>query len=37
VPLWAAAENEVRAALGSKLTGELHGAIDRSMEKLAAL
>ena len=37
VPLWATAENEVRAAMGSRLTADLHGAIDRSMEKLAAL
>jgi DNA-binding MarR family transcriptional regulator len=37
LPLWAAAEQEVRAAMGSKLTADLHGAIDRSMEKLAAL
>jgi len=27
----------VRAAMGAKLTAELHGALDRSMEKLAAL
>jgi len=37
LPLWAAAEQEVRTAMGPKLTTELHGAIDRSMEKLAAL
>jgi DNA-binding MarR family transcriptional regulator len=37
VPLWAAAENEVRTAMGNKLTSDLHGAIDRSMEKLAPL
>ena len=37
LPLWAAAEHEVRAAMGAKLTADLHGAIDRSMEKLAAL
>ena len=37
LPLWAAAEQEVRAAMGSRLTAELHGAIERSMEKLAAL
>jgi len=37
IPLWAAAEQEVRTAMGSKLTADLHGAIDRSMEKLAAL
>ena len=37
LPLWAAAEQEVRAAMGSKLTADLHGALDRSMEKLATL
>jgi DNA-binding MarR family transcriptional regulator len=37
LPLWAAAEHEVRAAMGARLTADLHGAIDRSMEKLAAL
>lgn len=37
LPLWADAEREVRAAMGGKLTADLHGAIDRSMEKLAAL
>lgn len=37
LPLWAAAEQEVRDALGVKLTADLHGAIERSMEKLAAL
>src|SRR5689334_4534181 len=37
LPLWAAAEHEVRAAMGAKLTADLHGAIDRSMAKLAAL
>ena len=37
LPLWAAAEEEVRAAMGPRLTTELQGAIDRSMEKLAAL
>ena len=37
LPLWAAAEQEVRDAMGAKLTADLHGAIDRSMEKLAAL
>ena len=37
LPLWAGAEQEVRAAMGSKLTADLHGALDRSMEKLAAL
>lgn len=37
LPLWSAAEQEVRAAMGAKLTADLHGAIDRSMERLAAL
>ena len=37
LPLWAAAEQEVRGAMGAKLTADLHGAIDRSMERLAAL
>ncbi len=37
LPLWAAAEQEVRDALGARLTADLHGAITRSMEKLAAL
>lgn len=37
LPLWVAAEQEVRAAMGARLTADLHGAIDRSMEKLAAL
>jgi DNA-binding MarR family transcriptional regulator len=37
VPLWATAEREVRAAMGNRLTADLHGAIDRSMEKLATL
>ncbi|MDP1750965.1 MAG: MarR family winged helix-turn-helix transcriptional regulator [Reyranella sp.] len=37
LPLWAAAEQEVRAAMGAKLTADLHGALDRSMEKLATL
>jgi DNA-binding MarR family transcriptional regulator len=37
LPLWAAAEQEVRVAMGSKLTADLHGALDRSMEKLAPL
>ena len=37
LPLWAEAEQEVRAAMGTKLTADLHGALDRSMEKLAAL
>ena len=37
LPLWLAAEQEVRAAMGARLTADLHGALDRSMEKLAAL
>jgi DNA-binding MarR family transcriptional regulator len=37
LPLWVAAEQEVRAAMGTRLTADLHGALDRSMEKLAAL
>ena len=37
LPLWSAAEEDVRAAMGAKLTDDLHGALDRSMEKLAAL
>ena len=37
LPRWAAAEQEVRDAMGAKLTADLHGAIERSMEKLAAL
>jgi len=37
LPLWSAAEHEVRAAMGTKLTSDLHGALDRSMDKLAAL
>jgi len=37
LPLWAAAEHEVRNALGARLTADLHGAIARSMEKLAPL
>jgi DNA-binding MarR family transcriptional regulator len=37
LPLWSAAEQEVRATMGSRLTAELHGAIERSLEKLAAL
>jgi DNA-binding MarR family transcriptional regulator len=37
LPLWMAAEQEVRAAMGARLTADLHGALDRSMEKLAAL
>ena len=37
LPLWAEAEQEVRDDLGPRLTADLHGAIDRSMEKLAEL
>ena len=37
LPLWAAAEREVRDAMGPKLTGDLRGALERSMEKLASL
>lgn len=37
LPLWSAAEQEVRAAMGAKLTAELHGALDRSMDRLATL
>jgi DNA-binding MarR family transcriptional regulator len=37
LPLWAAAEQEVRDAMGAKLTADLHGAIERSMEKLSVL
>ncbi len=37
IPLWSNAEQEVRAAMGPRLTADLHGALERSMEKLAAL
>ncbi len=37
LPLWAAAEQEVRTAMGGKLTSELHGALERSLEKLTTL
>lgn len=37
LPMWAAAEQEVRSAMGARLTADLHGALDRSMEKLATL
>ena len=37
LPMWAAAEQEVRDAMGAKLTADLHVALDRSMEKLAPL
>src|SRR5262249_33664449 len=37
LPLWAEAEQEVRATLGPRLTSDLHEAISHSMEKPAAL
>ena len=37
LPLWARAEQDVRTAMGTQLTRDLHGALDRSMEKLAPL
>jgi DNA-binding MarR family transcriptional regulator len=37
LPLWIDAERAVRATLGDALVGDLHGTIERSMEKLAAL
>jgi len=37
LPLWAEAEQEVRSAMGAKLTADLQSALDRSMEKLAPL
>jgi DNA-binding MarR family transcriptional regulator len=37
IPLWANAEQEVRNAMGPRLTADLHGALERSMEKLAPL
>jgi DNA-binding MarR family transcriptional regulator len=37
LPLWAEAEQEVRTAMGPKLTSDLHGALERSMERLAQL
>src|SRR4029077_66773 len=37
LPLWATAEQEVRSAMGPRLTADLHGALERSMEKLGAL
>jgi DNA-binding MarR family transcriptional regulator len=37
IPLWANAEQEVRNAMGARLTADLHGALERSMEKLAPL
>jgi DNA-binding MarR family transcriptional regulator len=37
LPLWVEAEQEVRAAMGPRLTADLHGALERSMEKLGTL
>ena len=37
LPLWSAAEQEVRGAMGARLTADLHGAIERSMDRLAGL
>lgn len=37
LPLWAAAEQEVRRAMGLRLTAELHRALDQSMARLASL
>ena len=37
LPMWAAAEQEVRDAMGTKLTDDLHGTLERSMEKWATL
>ena len=37
LPLWNEAELEVRDALGTRLTADLHGALARSMERLAPL
>jgi len=37
LPMWSDAEQEVRTAMGAKLTADLHGALDRSMERLAPL
>lgn len=37
LPLWSQAETEVRTAMGARLTADLHGALEHSMEKLAAL
>jgi DNA-binding MarR family transcriptional regulator len=37
LPMWAAAEQEVREAMGTRLTADLHGTLERSMEKWAAL
>ncbi|WP_170921143.1 MarR family winged helix-turn-helix transcriptional regulator [Enhydrobacter aerosaccus] len=37
LPLWAEAEQEVRAAMGPSLAGELRQVLDQSMERLAPL
>jgi DNA-binding MarR family transcriptional regulator len=37
LPLWVEAEQDVRAAMGVRLTADLHNALEHSMEKLAAL
>ena len=37
LPLWAEAEQAVRSAMGPRLTAELHGALARSMERLAEI
>lgn len=37
LPLWAEAEQAVRAALGARLTADLHGTIARSMERISRL
>jgi len=37
LPLWVEAEQEVRAAMGVRLTADLHNALEHTMEKLAAL
>jgi DNA-binding MarR family transcriptional regulator len=37
LPFWSEAERTVRATLGAPLVGDLHGTLERSMEKLAAL
>src|SRR5215470_10769255 len=37
LPLWAEAEQEVRAALGPRLTSDLHETIAQSMDRLATL
>jgi DNA-binding MarR family transcriptional regulator len=37
LPLWSEAEQELRAALGPRLTSDLHETIAQSMDRLAAL